>query len=82
MIKFEREKLPVEIYGEKFELHYPTVGELEAYVNKLSEPGEVSEFDIVSDFLEGLGLPRKTSKAMEVDHLKQLGEALRSEKKS
>ena len=70
----QKKKVKVEIYGEHFELHKPTVGQIEemqSYAHiEGSDPKQV--FDKITSYLDFLGLPKEFSLNMEIDHLMEL----------
>lgn len=67
--------------GEVYELRYPTVEQVKTF-SGMDKKGVDENVELMVDFLEGLGLPKKVSYGMEADHLKELLEELNgSEKK-
>lgn len=85
----QKTKVTVEIYGQKFDLHKPTVSQVEELQKYTDMEGksQAEQFTLICGFLEVLGLPKDFSKDMELDHLIQLinylsGELNFSKKKS
>lgn len=70
----QKTKVKVKIYGQDFELHKPTVGQVESLqklnMNESSDQAKV--FEKICDFLNVLGLPKEFSQDMEIEHLTQL----------
>jgi len=70
----QKTKITVSIYGETFDMHKPTVEQVEALENQAKESDETDakKFDSICNYLHMLGLPKEFSKKMEVDHLTSL----------
>jgi len=80
MLKFKKSVQEIDLYGEKFEVRFPTVGELDSFGESMTKSD--NEFKTLSGFLSALGLPEDKAKSMELGHLKDLIEVLSTQKKS
>jgi len=80
-MQFEKRKLKAKIYGQDYELTFPTVRQQNEYVKAIKESGEDNAMDDLTNLLERLGLPKDVSMDMELDHLLQLMDALVPTKK-
>ncbi|MCA9381738.1 hypothetical protein KC678_05710 [Candidatus Dojkabacteria bacterium] len=86
-MKFEKEIIELDLYGEKHELRFPTMEELnerDVIVRQIinGELENVSDYDYTKDLLEKLGLPEEAFKKMRKAHLEELVRVLLDEKKS
>ncbi|MDH3324064.1 MAG: hypothetical protein OEL89_00335 [Candidatus Peregrinibacteria bacterium] len=79
-MKFEIDKLKIEVFGESVEMDYPNISQLNSMNKKMEELGE---FEATISLLEELGLKRELSSKFRPIHLQQLTEKLfESEKKN
>jgi len=81
MMKFERQSLKIDIYGQVFEVTKPSVGMAQEYSNKAKNMSEEESADALLDLVEKCGVPKAVTKEMQADHLGQLIEALLPNKK-
>jgi len=80
MLKFKKSVQEIDLYGEKFEVRFPTVGELDSFSEQMLK--STSEFKTLAGFLAALGLPEDKAESMELGHLKELIDILSTQKKS
>ena len=80
MLEFSTKKLQIKFNETLYEIGYPTVADLKDYTEKLDEKKE-TEIQLVLDLLDNLGLPKKVSGKMEMDHLNVIIEELIQTKK-
>lgn len=85
-MKFEKRVIALDVYGEKFEVSFPTPKQLRWYIDELKkvseQEGDKSEVDLIVEFLAKLGLPKEKSEEMEVSHISKLVEVLLEVKKN
>jgi hypothetical protein len=80
-MEFKKRTLKLNVYGNSYEIDFPTVKKTQQYAEKLKEFGDDGAVDAVLDFLGDLGLPKNVTEEMEPEHLGQVIEALVPEKK-
>lgn len=85
----QKTKVKVSLYGQDFELHKPTVRQVEELqkFSNVENKTQSEQFEAICNFLDVLGLPKDFSMEMEIDHLIKLinhltGELGFSKKKS
>ena len=61
--------------GDEYSLKHPSVRQHMAYTEQLQKK-KGKEVEVLIDFLDGLGLPKKASLEMELGHLQQVVGAL------
>lgn len=76
MIEFSKRVLKVNLYGEVYELSFPTMKQAEA-VSK----NEGDDLNKMYDLLKDLGLPKKVAEEMYPEDMQQLIETLMPAKK-
>lgn len=88
MLKFERKKIDLDLYGEKFVVRYPTVKDRQEYQKSIAEldankPEDSAKLEsALYDFLAMLGLPREKSIEMyDTDLVEFVNHLLPSKKK-
>jgi hypothetical protein len=73
------------LYGEKYELSFPTSRQLDDYLKKLNKinAGELdkSDFELTIDLMNELGLPQDVCMNIEIAHLNELSMILLDQKK-
>jgi len=75
-MKFERRSLKVNVYGEDYEITFPTVKQSQDYAKSVKDIDDSEATGKLLGFLDGLGLPKKVSEDMESEHLTQIVSAL------
>lgn len=82
-LKFERRVLKLDLYGESYNVAFPTKkqGTKLAEKAKDAENGDDKGAEAVIDLLAELGLPKEKSEEMEIEHLTELVEMLFPSKK-
>ena len=68
----EKTKMNVSIYGKQFVLHKPAMGQIAGFQEKLKDAGEEGSFELMTNFMVGLGLDKETINEMEVEHFTDL----------
>jgi len=81
MLKLEKTKSSIDLYGEVFELRCVSVSDSEALSKSLKDLKEEEELPMLVKFLDDLGLPEAKTQSMEVAHLKQVIEYIMPSKK-
>jgi len=81
-LEFNRSKLKLKVYGEEYELLFPTVKQSQDFAKEVKEvEGDDDKSSKMFDFLEKLGLPKNVTEEMEVQHLEMVLEKLMPSKK-
>lgn len=88
MLKFERKKIDLDLYGEKFVLRYPTVKDRQDYqrsIEDLNADDKKHQQDLeekLYEFLDTLGLPSAKAKEMyDADLVELVNHLMPSKKK-
>lgn len=79
MLEFKRKELKFKLDDVVYNLRFPSVDQTRNYAKDYAKAKDT--FDCVMEFLSKLGLPKKISGGMEMDHLNQIIGALTAEKK-
>lgn len=74
-------KIKVRIYGQDYDLTKPTHKVATAMAKKLKDKDGANTYDVISDYLVGLGLPVKVIDEMESEHVLDLCDFLSPKKK-
>ena len=72
MLNIEKTNVEAKIYGKKYELKLPTVAQAQKYATfsaDLSEEDKGDSLEKMLCLLEECGLPKETTKEMEMGHL-------------
>jgi hypothetical protein len=84
-LKYQRRILNLDLYGEKYEVKFPTSRQLDEYLKKVDKlikgESKKSDFDLTQELLEKLGLPKKATVDMELEHLNDITKVLLDQKK-
>jgi len=82
---YKKRILDLDIYGDKYEIKFPTGRMLSDYLQKLKQlqNGEIesSDYDLTKELLSKLGLPEQAAEEMELEHLNDLSKILLGQKK-
>jgi hypothetical protein len=82
MLKIEKTKVEIELYGEAYSLSRPTVRQSQDYGKKVKDASDQETSDLVIDLLDSCGLPKKVTLDMEMEHLEMvIGALIPSSKK-
>lgn len=81
MLTLERRKLELSLYGESYELTFPTLKQTQDYALKAQGASDNEAGELLVELLDGLGLPREVALGMEAEHLTQVIEHLMPSKK-
>jgi hypothetical protein len=73
-------KIKVRIYGEDYDLTKPTHKVAKELAKKIKGIDESEAYDMISDYLVGLGLPGDVLENMEADHVLKLCDFLAPKK--
>jgi hypothetical protein len=79
-----KKKLNLKIYGNSYEMKFPSYKDSISYEKKLKECGDDSEkkADTLLSYLEQLGLPKEVSEEMPTEDIISVMEHLSGQKKS
>lgn len=81
MKKFERTKQTIDIYGEVYNVSRPTFKRSLELGKQSDKKSDEESQELMLDFLEEMGIPKKVTMDMEVDHVTTLIEFLMPSKK-
>lgn len=70
-MEITRSKLKLKLYGEDYEMSFPTISKWREYQNKITK-GDVDEITAAIGFLCDLGLPKDVCEDVELEHLNQI----------
>lgn len=81
-MKLQKRVLALEFEGDKAEIKYPTVLEMQNYAKEVEKVKDKTEkiIDIALNFLVKLGMPENWKTQLEQDHLDQILKALIGDK--
>lgn len=84
-LELKRRVLDLDLYGEKYELRFPTQGQVDSHAKKaldyIDGKSKKSENQLVREFLEEMGLPQKICKETEQEHVLEIFNTLTAAKK-
>lgn len=81
-LQLKKRFLEVDCYGEEYKLSFPSLSQAATYKEQCGDGQDEGKILVyLLDLLDDLGLPKKVSKDMEIDHVMQIMEALMPEKK-
>ena len=76
MLKLQRTKLEIDVYGESYNLRRPTVEEQDNYGKEVKNLKENEQTAVLISLIDKCGLPKKIQLGMEAQHLLQVVSAL------
>ena len=83
-LKFEREFLECDIYGDIHKISYPTPRQVKSYLEGLrliiNGESEKTDMELVVELLDSLGLPKEVSENMALNQLSQISDELLQKK--
>ncbi|TXH08954.1 MAG: hypothetical protein E6R04_09675 [Spirochaetes bacterium] len=74
------EPIKVMIYGKEYAVKKPTFAVTRDLTRKIKEHGEDKTYDVMCEYLSGLGLPKEVVEDMEAEHVLGLCEYLTPKK--
>lgn len=80
-MKFERQSLKIDVYGQQFDVKRVSVGKLQEYSVKVKNMSEEESASALLDLISECGIPTEVTSDMEPDHLNELVEYLIPSKK-
>ena len=81
MMKFERQSLKIDVYGQQFDVKRVSVGKLQEYSAKVKNMSEEESASALLDLISECGIPAEVTSDMQPDHLNELVEYLIPSKK-
>jgi len=72
--------IKVKIYGQEYSVIKPTFALTRDFTRKMKDKKEDEIYEVMCDYLNGLGVPREVVEGMEADHVVSLFEFLTPKK--
>jgi len=81
-MKLVRTEIKAEIYGTEYSIRKPTYKEVEEYRGELMKENENSNAaEIMSNFLDKMGLPKQVFSQLEIAHVSEIMDVVMDAKK-